>query len=120
MAITKKNIEKIIELIYDKKAENILLLDLKKRSPITDYFVICTAQSPLHAQAIADELRGKLKNTKNHPHHIEGYDNGQWVIVDCWDFIVHIFLSEVRQYYGLERLWGDAPQRSYHDQPDNY
>lgn len=119
MAITKKNIEKIISIVYDKKADNILLLDLKKRSPITDYFIICTAHSPLHAQAIADELKSRLKKTKDRPHHVEGYENGQWIIVDAWDFIVHIFLAEVRQYYGLERLWGDAPQRRYDGEPNN-
>lgn len=119
MAITKKKIEQIIEIIFEKKGQDVLLLELKKRSPITDYFIICTAQSPPHAQAIANELSVKLKKGDMLTHHIEGYQNGQWIILDYWDFIIHIFLAEVRQYYGLERLWGDAPQRRYDDQPNN-
>ncbi|MBS4016042.1 MAG: ribosome silencing factor [Candidatus Latescibacteria bacterium] len=120
MAVSKKKIEKIIELIFEKKGDEVLLLELKKRSPITDYFIICTAQSPLHAQAICQELETRLKKENIRPHHVEGYQNGQWVILDYWDFIVHIFLAEVRQFYGLERLWGDAPQTRYHDQPANH
>lgn len=116
MAITKKKIEAIVKVIFEKKGDDILVMDLKKRSPITDYFIICTAQSPMHAQAICRELEQKLKQDAIRPHHIEGYNNGQWVILDYWDFVIHIFLSEVRAYYGLERLWGDAPQRRYYDQ----
>jgi len=119
MAITKKKLEEIVKIIFEKKGDNLLLMDLKRRSPITDYFIICTAQSPLHAQAISNEIESRLKKQNIRPHHIEGYTNGQWVILDYWDCLIHIFLSEVRQFYGLERLWGDAPQRRFVDQPTN-
>jgi ribosome-associated protein len=119
MSITKKKLEEIIKIIFEKKGNNILLMDLKRRSPITDYFIICTAQSTVHAQAIANEIESRLKKENIRPHHIEGYINGQWVILDYWDYIIHIFLAEVRQFYGLERLWGDAPQRRFVDQPTN-
>ncbi len=113
MALSPKKLEKVINIILDKKAENVLLLDLRKISPITDFFIICTAQSALHAQAICCDLDVKLKQLDLSPHHIEGYQVGQWILLDCWDFVVHIFLADVREFYGLERLWGDAPQRRF-------
>ncbi len=113
MAINKRKLDKIINIILEKKAENVLLLDLRKISPITDFFIICTAQSPLHAQAICRDLDMKLKKINLSPHHIEGYQVGQWILLDYWDFIIHIFLADVREFYGLERLWGDAPQRRF-------
>lgn len=119
MAITKKRLESIIDIIFEKKGEDVLLLELKKRSQITDYFIICTAQSSSHTQAIAEEIEQRLKKQNIRPHHIEGYINGQWVVLDYWDFVIHIFLNEIRQFYGLERLWGDAPQRRFIDQPIN-
>lgn len=115
MAIRIKKLEEIINIIFEKKGDNVLLLDLRKRSPITDYFIICTSQSPLHAQAISIELEQRLKKQNIIPHHIEGYTNGQWIILDYWDFVIHIFLNEIRQFYGLERLWGDAPQKKFYD-----
>lgn len=119
MAITKRKLESFIKIIFEKKGENVLLLDLRKFSPITDYFIICTAQSQLHAQAICNELSMRLKKMNILSHHIEGYNNAQWIILDYWDVVIHIFLSEIRQFYGLERLWGDAPQRRYVDQPND-
>jgi ribosome-associated protein len=115
MSISKRKLESIINIIFEKKGDDVLLLELKKLSPITDYFIMCTAQSQPHAQAIADELSLRLKKQNLRPHHIEGYNNAQWIVLDYWDFVVHIFLNEVRQFYGLERLWGDAPQRRYVD-----
>lgn len=115
MSIAKKNLETIAKIIFEKKGENVLLLDLRKLSPITDYFIICTAQSPLHAQAISNELAIRLKKHNITPHHIEGYNNAQWIVLDYFDFVIHIFLNEVRQFYGLERLWGDASQKNFVD-----
>ncbi|MEO0076711.1 MAG: ribosome silencing factor [candidate division WOR-3 bacterium] len=117
MAISKKKLNAIINIIFEKKGEDVLLLDLRKLSPITDYFIICTAQSPTHAQAISNELSDRLKKEKIYYHHIEGYNNAQWIVLDYFDFIIHIFQNEVRKFYGLERLWGDAPQRRFVDKP---
>ena len=117
MPLNKKKIQKIIDIIFKKKGSDVLLLDIHKHSPITDYFIICTSQSPPHTQAIADELLFRLKQDNLLPHHIEGYNNAQWILLDYFDFVIHIFLNEVRQFYGLERLWGDVPQRRYIDQP---
>jgi ribosome-associated protein len=119
MAITNKKLEAIVDIIFEKKGEDVLFMNLKKLSPITDCFLICTAQSTLHAQAISDELALRLKKQNIIPHHIEGYQNGQWIVLDYFDFVIHVFVNEVRQFYGLERLWGDAPQRRFVDQPKN-
>ncbi len=120
MAITPKKLQEIINIIFEKKGDDVLLLNIKKLSPITDYFIIVTAQSNLHAQAISDELAFRLKKQNILPHHIEGYPNGQWIVLDYFDFVVHIFLNEVRQFYGLERLWGDAPQKRFTDPASNH
>lgn len=119
MAINKTKLASIINIIFEKKGEDILLFDLRKHSPITDYFIICTAQSPPHAQAISDELSFRLKKKNLMPHHVEGYNNAQWILLDYFDFVIHIFLNDIRQFYGLERLWGDVPQRRFIDQQAN-
>lgn len=105
--------ERIAQLILDKKGEDIILLDLRRISPIADYFILATAQSPLHAQAISDEVVEKLKKDGYRIHHVEGYQQAQWILLDYLDIVVHIFLPEVRAFYGLERLWGDAPSRVF-------
>lgn len=103
----------VAQLIVDKKGENVLLLDLRKISPVADYFVLATAQSPLHAQAISDELVEKLKKVGCRVHHVEGYNQAHWILLDYLDIVVHVFLPEVRTFYGLERLWGDAPRKIF-------
>ncbi len=107
-------IEHIIKILIDKKASNILLLDLRKLSPIADYFLIATANSIPHAQALCDDIELRIKQDLGIlPHHIEGYNPAQWILIDYIDVVVHIFLKEIREFYGLERLWGDAPQKRY-------
>lgn len=96
-------------MLDERKGEEITILDLRRRSPITDFFVISTASSSLHAQAMADFVETSL-DSLSLPHHIEGYEVANWILLDYWDVLVHIFLSEVREFYGLERLWGDAPR----------
>jgi ribosome-associated protein len=110
---TRHKVNLAIKSILEKKGSEVLLLDLRKLSPITNYFIICTATSSPHAQAICEEVYTKLKSNHILPHHIEGMSAGQWVILDYWDFIVHIFLPQTRSYYQLESLWGDAPQKKY-------
>lgn len=92
----------------DKKAEDIVLLDLRKSSAFTDFFVICTGTNVRQVQAIADAVTGALRHKGVTPALIEGYERGQWVLIDFFDFIVHVFAPATREYYGLERLWGDA------------
>ncbi|MEO0098518.1 MAG: ribosome silencing factor [candidate division WOR-3 bacterium] len=103
-------VDKIISILIEKKGEDILALNLKRLSPITDYFVIATANSSVHARFLADTILERLKKEGELPHHIEGYNQAQWILLDYIDCVIHIFLKEVREFYGLERLWGDAPR----------
>lgn len=91
-----------------KKAEEIVVLNLKEICSFTDYFIICTATSQKQAQAICEEIRVNLKKKKLNPISIEGFTLGEWILMDYVDFVIHIFLPEVREHYGLEKLWGDG------------
>jgi ribosome-associated protein len=104
----------IIKAVWDKKAEDIILLNLKKISGVTDYFVICTAGSEIHARVLADAVGDKLKG-KNLIVHVEGQEGGRWILIDCFDVVLHIFVPDAREYYGLEKFWGDAPKEEFPD-----
>ena len=84
------------------------MLDLRKTGAFTDYFLICTGTNPRQVHAIADGIEEALKAVKVRPAHVEGYERAEWVLLDYFDFIVHVFSSNARQFYGLERLWGEA------------
>lgn len=105
---------RIIKAVWDKKAEDIVLLNLKKISGVTDYFVICTASSAIHSRVLADEVMAKLKG-KDLIVHIEGQEGGRWILIDCFDVVLHIFVEEARAFYGLEKFWGDAPKEEFPD-----
>ncbi|MEO0185449.1 MAG: ribosome silencing factor [candidate division WOR-3 bacterium] len=92
-------------LISNKKGEDIVIFDLRDISPIADFFLIATGLSNIHNKTIADYL-----SEYEMPDHIEGVEEGNWILLDYIDVIVHIFSKEAREFYGLERLWGDAPQ----------
>jgi ribosome-associated protein len=92
----------------DKKAEDIVVLDLRGADGFTDYFVICTGQNPRQIKAIADAVEAALRRDHVKPAHVEGYGHAEWVLLDYFDFIVHVFGKETRTFYGLERLWGNA------------
>jgi ribosome-associated protein len=93
------------QLIEEKKGTDIIVFDLRDLSPIADYFVIANGLSDVHCRTIAEYL-----TEYERPNHIEGFEQGHWILLDFIDVIVHIFLEETRTFYGLERLWGDAPQ----------
>ncbi len=117
---SKELAEKLARAIKRKLGENILVLDLRGVSSLADFFVVATASSTVHAQAIAEALvnRKQTRGLKK-PHHVEGLNNGRWILLDYFDVIVHIFISEVRQFYGLERLWGDVPQWEVDESSDS-
>lgn len=99
------------ELADSKKAENIVVLDVRKVSSITDYFVIATGTSEPHLRAIVEEIRQRLE--ENHglePRRTDGTLQTAWVVLDYFDVIVHVMRTDVREYYDLEGLWGDAPK----------
>ena len=93
----------------DKQARDIVILDLRELATVTDYFVICSGAADVHVKAIAENIKEGLAEVDQRSWHVEGAAYGSWILMDYVDFVVHIFLSESREYYGLERLWGDAP-----------
>ena len=94
----------------EKKALDIVILDVDKVSSITDYFVICSAINERQLHAIADEIDKQLKKLSVKKFGIEGYREAKWILIDYGDAIVHLFDKEMRSYYDLELLWGDAPR----------
>ncbi len=98
------------DYIDDKKGEDIIVLDLIGKSSIADYFVIATGQSDKHAMALAKHVEDMVwQDYQLDLHHREGHQNGDWVVLDFEDIIVHIFNDEKRNYYDIEKLWADAP-----------
>ena len=97
------------ELADNKKAENIVVLDVRKVSSVTDYFVIASGTSQPHLRAVVEEITGKLRDDHDlRPARAEGSTGGNWVVLDFFDVIVHIMHAETRKHYDLEGLWGDA------------
>ena len=99
----------VVQATAEKKAFDILVLDLRKRSDLTDFFVICSGNSRMQVQAIADSVLGQVFKSKQKMSSLEGYTSGNWVVLDLVDVVVHIFHRDVRAQYDLERLWGDVP-----------
>lgn len=92
----------------EKKASDIVVLRLSAITEFTDYFVICSGNSARQTQTIADEVIEQLKALKVRPLHTEGYNTGEWILIDYGIFVVHVFTEKSRQFYDLERLWRDA------------
>jgi ribosome-associated protein len=100
----------VLEAAAEKKAEDAIALDLRKVAAFTDGFVICTGAQRRQTQAICDAIVERLEAAGEKASHIEGYDRGEWILLDLSDVIVHVFTPETRSFYGLERLWGDTPR----------
>jgi ribosome-associated protein len=92
----------------DKKAIDLVVLDLRKASAFTDFFVICTGANTRQVQAIARGVEEAVGKKGSKPALVEGMDRSEWVLLDYFDFVVHVFTPSTREFYGLERLWGDA------------
>ena len=97
-----------IAAMEDKKALDVVVLDLRSSGAFTDYFVVGSGRSTRQVQAIADAIRERLRSTGERPAHVEGYEHAEWVLIDCFDLLVHVFTRETRQLYDLERLWANA------------
>ncbi|MBP3966150.1 MULTISPECIES: ribosome silencing factor [Paenibacillus] len=98
----------VVKAADDKKAQNVIALDLKNISLVADYFVICHGNSDVQVQAITTEIRKQAESRGVRVRGIEGQDTGRWVLVDIGDVVVHVFHREEREYYNIERLWSDA------------
>ena len=104
------------ELAREKKAYAIRILDLRKHSSVTDFFVICSVDAELQARAVANYVTEKLREHETRPWHTAGYGESGWLLMDFVDVVVHIFLPETREFYSLEKLWGDAPSHGLPDE----
>jgi len=102
-------------LADDNRGREILLLDLRQATPLVDYFVIITASSRRLGRAIAEEIDKEMKHRGEFKLGLEGSEEGRWTLIDYGDFVVHVFSPEARTYYGLEDIWGDAPQLDWQD-----
>jgi ribosome-associated protein len=106
----------VIKAAEEKKAENLLVLDIRNLSVIADYFIICHGNNERQVQAIVREIRDQVHKNGFSVRGIEGADEGRWVLVDLEDVVIHVFHREDREFYNLERLWKDAPVAAFSEQ----
>ena len=111
------DIAKAVRAALDKKADDVVVLDLRHTPAFTDFFLLCSGQNPRQVHAIADAVEETLKAAKLRPAHIEGYGRAEWILMDYFTFIVHIFTPQTRAFYSLERLWGAAERIDVSDEP---
>ena len=97
-----------VSAALEKKAADLLVLNLSEISSFADYFVLCTASSERQSQAIADAIEERLTSLRRSPVSVEGRMSGRWILMDFGEVVFHVFLEEARRFYALERLWGDA------------
>jgi ribosome-associated protein len=105
----ERKVRRAARAAQDKKAVDLVVLDVRALSSVTDYFLVCSGRSTTHVQTIIDAIRDELKAAGSRPLQGEGVAESGWVLLDYGDVLVHVFLDETRTYYALERLWGDAP-----------
>ena len=105
-----KQVTLTLQAALDKQATDVTVLDLRKAGGFTDFFVICSGGNARQIRAIADHVREILGDEGVKPAHVEGNDRSEWILLDYFDFIVHVFGKETRSFYDLERLWGNAEQ----------
>ncbi len=106
-----------VRAAIDKKAENPVILDVRKLCSFTDFFVVISGRSTRHVQGLAEAIETELRSKKLTPASAEGLNEGTWVLLDFNDVVVHIFYSETRKFYDIEGLWHDAPRISLNDTP---
>jgi len=97
-----------IRAAFDKKAQHVIVLDLRKAPAFTDFFVICTGRTTRQVKAIAEAVEEALDKAGVQLSHVEGAERAEWVLMDCFDFVVHVFTPDTREFYSLDRLWGSA------------
>ena len=116
-ALNKRNVpaalKAAVKAALDKKAEDVCVLDLRGASAFTDFFLILHGNSARQNAALAENIEAELKAGHGRPLGVEGKAHGEWILVDYGDFVVHVFSRAAREYYALEKLWGDAPRADY-------
>ncbi len=108
-----REVVRAADLALDKKADQVMALDLRGVSSATDFFVLATGNSDIQVRAIAKHVMDEMAREGIKPLHVEGIDRARWVLLDFVDFVVHIFHPEAREFYQLELLWGDAPVQNF-------
>ena len=103
-------VRRAVELARDRKAREMVALDMRGVSSATDFFLVMTGTSDIHVRSVAEHVIEELKKDDVRPSHVEGLSGGRWVLIDYIDFVVHVFHPAAREFYQLERLWGDTPQ----------
>ncbi len=117
MALSGSEIAEIgAEAALDRKANEVVVLDLRGLSSVADFFIICSGNSDTHVEGIANIIEEKLDENGAKLWHREGGRRASWILLDYIDVIVHIFTEEAREFYSLERLWGDAPKTEYDEE----
>ena len=106
---------KIVQVMDSKKAKDIRLIKIEGISSLGDYFVVASASNTTQVKAIADEVEDEMTKLGLEPNRVEGRQSAQWILMDYYDVMVHVFLDEARSFYKLERLWSDAPQLDISD-----
>ena len=106
---------KIVQVMDSKKAKDIRLIKIEGISSLGDYFVVASASNTTQVKAIADEVEDEMTKLGLEPNRVEGRQSAQWILMDYYDVMVHVFLDEARSFYNLERLWSDAPQLDISD-----
>ena len=109
-------VAKAVRAALSKKAANVVVLDLRKTPAFTDFFILCSGQNQRQVKAIADAVEETMRAAQIKPAHIEGYDRAEWILMDYFSFIVHVFAPQTREFYSLERLWGDAERIQIDDE----
>jgi len=97
-----------VELAKEKKANDVVVLDVRRQTAVTDYFVVCSAPNSIQVRAIADNIEERLEQGGVLPHHREGLASARWILLDYGSVVIHVFREEERAFYNLERLWGQA------------
>lgn len=103
-----KDVARAVQAALDKKAADVVVLDLRHTPAFTDFFILCSGLNQRQVKAIAEAVEEALRGMKVRAAHIEGFDRAEWVLMDFFSFIVHVFTPQTRAFYSLERLWGDA------------
>lgn len=104
-----------LDAALDKKARDVVVLDLTGICSFADHFIICSGTSIRQVQSIADGVEEAIRKEATRPSHIEGYSEGEWVLLDYLDFVVHVFTERAREFYELERLWRAGSRREIHE-----
>lgn len=103
----QEELKNVIHTLQDHKAEDICYFDISSKNPLCDYYVICTANSTRHALSLADYVEETLAKNGQSIRHIEGNQTSNWILVDAYDIVIHLFVRDARNFYGLEKLWSD-------------